>query len=166
MLKYLSIGPIRAAGPVLAALAVAVLLMRPALADPLYPNPASARSDIDAALAQAAGAHKRVLIDFGANWCTDCKVLEQNFRKPENAALLATHFVLVRVNVGDSGIDHNVDLAQGYGVPLKKGVPALAVLEGDGRVVFSQTQGEFEAMRTMDPKSVNDFLTQWKRPSP
>jgi thioredoxin 1 len=44
---------------------------------------------------------------------------------------------------------------------LKKGVPALAVLEGDGRVVFSQKQGEFEAMRTMDPKSVNQFLTQW-----
>ena len=152
---------IRTAGSVLAALAVAALLMRSALADPLYPSPSNARSDVDSALARAASSHKRVLIDFGANWCTDCKVLEENFRKPENAELLSAHFVLVHVNVGDSGIDHNVDLAQRYGVPLDKGVPALAVLEGDGHVVFSQKNGEFEAMRRMDPRSVNEFLTHW-----
>jgi thioredoxin 1 len=161
MRKYLPIDRIP-----MAALAAALLLMGSALADPLYPSPSTARADVDSALAQAASSHKRVLIDFGANWCTDCKVLEENFRKPENAVLLSANFVLVRVNVGDSGIEKNIDLAQRYGVPLKKGVPALAVLDGDGRVVFSQTQGEFEAMRKMDPRSVNEFLTQWKGPSP
>jgi thioredoxin 1 len=161
MPKSLPVRPIRIAGSVLAALAAAILLSQSALADPLYPSPSNARSDVDSALAQAAGSNKRVLVDFGANWCTDCKVLEQNFRKPENAALLAAHFVLVRVNVGDSGIDHNIDLAQHYGVPLNKGVPALAVLDSGGRVVFSQKNGEFEAMRRMDPQSVNEFLTRW-----
>jgi thioredoxin 1 len=161
MPKSLPIFPIRIAGSALAALAVAIALTQSAQADPLYPNPSSARSDIDSAIAQAASSNKRVLVDFGANWCTDCKVLEQNFRKPENAALLAAHFVVVRVNVGDSGIDHNVDLAQRYGVPLNKGVPALAVLDSGGRVVFSQKNGEFEAMRRMDPHSVNEFLTRW-----
>jgi len=32
---------------------------------------------------------------------------------------------------------------------LEKGVPALAVLEPDDRLVFAQKQGEFEAMRRM-----------------
>jgi hypothetical protein len=41
-------------------------------------------------------------------------------------------------------------------------VPALAVLDSDGRVVFSQKNGEFESMSRMDARSVNEFLTRWK----
>ena len=145
----------------LAALTLA-LLAPSSWADQVFPNPASARADIDAALAQAASSHKRVLVQFGANWCGDCKALDENFHKPENAALLSSHFVLVHVNVGDHGIDHNLDLAQSYGIPLSKGVPALAVLDADGHVVFSQKNGEFEAMHRMDPRSVNEFLVRWK----
>jgi thioredoxin 1 len=145
----------------LAALTLA-LLAPPSWADQVFPSPSSARADIDAALAQAASSHKRVLVQFGANWCSDCKALDQNFHKPENAALLSSHFVLVHVNVGDHGIDHNLDLAQSYGIPLDKGVPALAVLDAGGRVVFSQKNGEFEAMHRMDPRSVNEFLVRWK----
>jgi thioredoxin 1 len=47
-------------------------------------------------------------------------------------------------------------------VPLKKGVPALAVLDANGNVLFSQRSGEFESMRGMDPASVTAFLNQWK----
>ena len=44
-----------------------------------------------------------------------------------------------------------------------EGVPALAVLESDGKVVFAQKQGEFESMRKMDPSSVADFLRKWAK---
>jgi thioredoxin 1 len=135
-------------------------------AETIYPDVSRARADIDSALEQAAATRKRVLVDFGGNWCGDCKVLDLNFRKPENAALLEAGFVLVHVNVGDKGIDHNFDVAERYGIPLKKGVPALAVLETDGRLLYSQKNGEFEDMRRMDPKSVNDFLRQWSRSPP
>ncbi|HEX4598037.1 MAG TPA: thioredoxin family protein [Burkholderiaceae bacterium] len=149
---------------VLAGLTAALMLVRPSLAEAVFPDPSSAASDIAAALKLAATSHKRVLVDFGANWCGDCKVLDETLHQQENASLLSSHFVLVHVNVGEQGIDHNADLAQRYGIPLSKGVPALAVLEGDGRVVYSQKSGEFEAMRKMDPHSVNEFLTRWKRP--
>ena len=87
-------------------------------------------------MTQAAAQHKHVIIDFGGNWCGDCKVLDINLRKPENAALLKERYVVVHVNVGDKGIDHNFDVAERYGIPLKKGVPALAVLDSDGKVVY------------------------------
>jgi thiol:disulfide interchange protein len=145
----------------LAGLALALLLMRPSFASPVYPEPSSAGADLEAALKQAADTHKRVLVEFGANWCGDCHVLDENFHKPENAALLS-HFVLVHVNVGNHGIDHNTEMAQRFGIPLAKGIPALAVLDSDGRVVFSQKNGEFESMSRMDPRSVNEFLTRWK----
>ena len=131
-------------------------------AEPMYPPIDRAKADVEGALKEAAKTHRRVLVDFGGNWCTDCKVLDINMKKPENAALLAKHYVVVHVNVGDRGISDNFDVAQRFGIPLKKGVPALAILEGDGRVVYAQKGGEFEDMRHMDPKSVNDFLTKWR----
>jgi len=165
MADILPMRPIRIAGSVLVWLTATILLTRTALANPLYPDPAKAPSDIAAALVQAASSHKRVLVEFGADWCGDCKALEENFHRPENARLLTSGFVLVHVNVGYHGIDHNVDLAQRYGIPLNKGVPALAVLDSDGHVVYSQKNGEFESMRGMDPQSVNEFLTRWKQES-
>ncbi len=135
-------------------------------AGPVYPDVARARAHVTSALAEAARSNKRVLVDFGGNWCGDCKVLDINLRKPENVALLEKHYVLVHVNVGDRGIDHNLDIGERYGIPLKKGVSALAVLESDGRVVYSQKNGEFESMRKIDPKSVQDFLERWKAPRP
>jgi thiol:disulfide interchange protein len=161
MPKFLTILRLTAPASVLAGLTMAVLLMQASFAQPVYPTASNARSDIASALQQAASSHKRVLVEFGANWCTDCKALDANFHNTENADLLSSHFILVHVNVGDSGIDHNLDLAQSYGIPLKNGVPALAVLDSDGHVVFSQKNGEFEAMSRMDPKSVNEFLTHW-----
>lgn len=131
-------------------------------AEPIYPDVSRARADLATGLKEAAQSNRRVLVDFGGNWCGDCKVLDANFRKPENAALLQARYVLVHVNVGDKGIDHNFDIAERYGIPLKKGVPALAILEGDGRLVYSQKSGEFESMRRMDPQSVNDFLRKWQ----
>jgi thioredoxin 1 len=132
-------------------------------AEPMYPPIERANADVEGGLHTAAKSGKRVIVDFGGNWCTDCKILDINMKKPENAALLDRHFVVVHVNVGDKGITDNFDVAQRYGIPLKKGVPALVVLESDGRVVYAQKAGEFEDMRHMDPKSVNDFLNRWKK---
>ena len=132
-------------------------------AEPMYPPVERAKADIEGALKDAAKAKKRVIVDFGGNWFTDCRILDINLKKPENAALLEKNFVMVHVNVGDKGISDNFDVAERFGIPLKKGVPALAVLDSDGRVVYAQKNGEFESMRSMDPKSVNDFLTRWKR---
>ena len=131
-------------------------------AGPLYPEISRAEADVASALATASKAGKRVLVDFGGNWCGDCRVLDINLKKPENAAILDARYVLVHVNVGDKGIDSNFALAERYGIDLRKGVPALAVLDSSGRVLYAQKQGEFADMRSMDPKSVNEFLVKWK----
>jgi len=129
----------------------------------IYPEIARAHADLEAGLMEAAKTNRRVLVDFGGDWCTDCIVLDRYFHVAENATLLDKHYVLVHVNVGDKGITNNFAVAARYGIPLERGVPALAVLESDGRLVFAQKQGEFEAMRKMDPASVGDFLRKWAR---
>jgi len=126
----------------------------------IYSDTADAHAEISGALAKAASEHKRVILDFGGNWCGDCKALDYYFHDPANASLLAANYVLVDINIGR--YDRNLDLADKYGVPLKKGVPGLAVLDARGHVLYSQRNGEFEAMRTMQSSSVTAFLNQWK----
>ena len=144
------------------AIAAAAFAWASHAAGPLYPETSRAQADVAAALETAAKGGKRVLVDFGGNWCGDCKVLDINLKKPENAAILQQRYVLVHVNVGDKGISSNFALAERYGIALKKGVPALAVLDSNGRVIHAQKQGEFADMRSMDPKSVHDFLVKWQ----
>ena len=126
----------------------------------IYPDGAEAKRDIAAALAQATREKKRVLLDFGGNWCGDCQVLEIYFHDAANRNLLASNYVLVPVNIGQ--YDKNLDIAARYGVPVEKGVPALAVLDAAGKVVYSQRNHEFSAMRTIDSASVTAFLLHWK----
>ena len=126
----------------------------------IYPDPAQAKSDLAAALKIAAATHKRVLLDFGGNWCGDCQVLDIYFHDPANRPILDANFVLVHINIGR--MDANLDLAKKYGVPLEKGVPALAVLSEKGTLLYSQKGGEFEAMRRMQSSAVTSFLVQWR----
>jgi thiol:disulfide interchange protein len=126
----------------------------------IYPDKPDAKPEIREALAKAKAEHKRVILDFGGNWCGDCKVLDIYFHQAPNVQLLADNYVLVDVNIGK--YDMNLDVADKYGVPLKKGVPALAVLSSDGKLLYSQSTGEFENMRHMEASSVTDFLNQWK----
>lgn len=126
----------------------------------IYPDVSAANADINAALSEARATHKRVILDFGGDWCPDCQVLDINFHSGNNLTLLEKNFVLVHVNIGH--MDQNVDVAQRYGVPISKGVPALAVLDAKGKVLYAQSTGEFSKMRSMDAQSVTDFLNRWK----
>jgi hypothetical protein len=82
------------------------------------------------------------------------------FHQAPNTDLLEKHFILVHVWIGH--MDKNLDIAEKYGVPISKGVPALAVLSPEGKVLYSQKTGEFEDMRHMESSSVTDFLNKWK----
>ena len=123
----------------------------------------NAKRDIQKALAAAAKQRKRVLLIFGGDWCYDCHVLEYNFHKdPGLRALLEANYKVVNVDVGK--YDKNLDLAAKYKMNLSKGVPALAVLKADGRVVYSDPGGFFENARTMTKKEVAEFLERWAPP--
>ena len=126
----------------------------------IYPDPAQAKTDLAAALKTAANSHKRILLDFGGNWCGDCQMLDLYFHDAANLPILEANFVLVHVNIGK--MDANLDLAQQYEIPLNKGVPAVAVLDEHGKLLYSQKSGEFEAMRRMETSAVTSFLLQWK----
>jgi thiol:disulfide interchange protein len=132
----------------------------PAVKKHLYSVHPDAKADVAEALTHARRQHKRVILDFGGDWCGDCQVLDIYFNRSPNAEILAQHYIVVPIDIGH--YDKNVDLAEKYNVPLKAGVPALAVLDDRGRLLYSQKTGEFEDMRYMQAASVTDFLNRWK----
>ena len=137
-------------------------LSRPTTPNPqLYPAPAQARSELKSAEQRARGAHKRVLVIFGANWCYDCHVLDATLHSPSFAPLVKANYVVVHINIGDEGRDNN-DLAASMGVNLDKGVPSLAILDGSGKVIVAQQNGEFESTIRIGPDDVRGFLQKWK----
>jgi len=144
---------------VLGAVAVAAQMNRPIPHNHIYPSVESANTDIHEALLKARHEHKRVILDFGGDWCPDCQVLNIYFHQSPNKELLDKYFVLVDVNIGH--MDQNLDVAHKYGVPVK-GVPALAVVDPDGKVVYAQSK-EFADMRNLDSQALTEFLNKWKR---
>jgi thiol:disulfide interchange protein len=132
----------------------------PAVKKHLYSAETDPKADIAAALKLAKLEHKRVILDFGGDWCGDCQVLDIYLHQAPNLDLFDRNFLLVHVDIGH--FDKNIDITEKYNVPLKKGVPALAVLDADGKLLYSQQTAEFGDMRYMYPTSVTDFLNKWK----
>lgn len=126
----------------------------------LYPIDADAKKEIDDALKQASVEKKRVMLIFGGNWCYDCHVLDRALHEGAAGKIVKQSFLLVHVDIGEG--DKNLDLTKLYKIPLDKGVPAVAILDGGGKLLYSSGEGEFEAARKMMKNDLVRFLWIWK----
>ncbi|MFF2572838.1 thioredoxin family protein [Streptomyces sp. NPDC058084] len=123
-----------------------------------YPSGADARGAVKAAIASAKADGKKVLIDFGANWCGNCKAADKVFATSDVGALLDASYHVVKVDIGSQD-SAAFDLLRSYcsGEGAYK-MPVLVVLDGNGNVVT-------ETHSTGNPKLTQDglsaFLRKW-----
>jgi hypothetical protein len=80
-------------------------------------------------------------------------------KKPELASIIEKNFVIVHIDVGRG--DKNLDLAGRYHVPIR-GIPALAVLDSQGKLLYAMDQGQFSDARHMGYESFKDFFEKWE----
>ncbi len=123
-----------------------------------YDATADAKAEVKQALAAGHKAHKPTLLIFGANWCGDCRALDKSLHTDKNAALIAKRFEVVKVDVGNW--DHNLDVANAYGNPIEKGIPAAVVVSPDGKVVYTTKAGELANARKMSDEGIYDFFVK------
>lgn len=134
----------------------------------IYDEQADAREQIAAALKHAKKENRRVLIQWGANWCGWCHLLHDTYKKDKAVRRkLLYEYDLVLIDVGR--FDKNVELAAEYEADFKKhGLPYLTVLDADGNAIANQETGSLEAKgegaKGHDPKAVLDFLTAYQAP--
>lgn len=135
---------------------------------PIYDEKADAKADIAAALDRAAKENRRVLIQWGGNWCGWCRLLHKLFKENRDVArVLLYEYDVVMVDIGK--FDKNLDVAgkyEAYTEGFKKaGVPFLTVLDAGGNLIINQDTSSLEAGASHDPKKVLDFLNRYKAPA-
>jgi thiol:disulfide interchange protein len=127
----------------------------------LYDESANGTSQISAALELANMENKRVLVDFGANWCSWCHKLHDLFESDANIAKeLADQYVVVMVDVNK---EHNKEVDEKYGRPTRFGLPVLVVLDVNGAPLVTEDTAKLEQGDHHDPRKVISFLKEWSK---
>ena len=126
-----------------------VMIPRALASDPspksaaIYDTLANTSTQISDALTLAKRTNRRILIQWGANWCGWCRLLHSMFQNDKLVhRILDTNYGWVLEDVGTKG--KNAELLAKYGVDPKKGIPFLTILDNSGSVVANQDTGTLE----------------------
>jgi thiol-disulfide isomerase/thioredoxin len=123
----------------------------------LYPV-GDARVDIDAGVAAAKRDGKHVLLDFGADWCPDCRVLDVVMKDPIAKPFVDANFHIVRIDVGRR--DRNGDLVEQYKATSGEWIPALVALDATGTIIGG-TSTDVRFTRRTTPAELVELLQRW-----
>lgn len=127
-----------------------------------YDEKANATAAVAAAKAKAKASHKLLLIDFGGNWCPDCRVLAAVMKQPEMHGFLQKHYQMVTVDVGR--FDRNMDIPARYGFKELKGVPAVFIVDPKtDKLVNRDSVIALADARSMTPQGIADWLARWTK---
>lgn len=128
-----------------------------------YDRRADAQADLGRAVDQARRENKRVLVVFGANWCPDCRKLSADMAEPALGAPIAERFVVTKVDVGN--FNRNGRIVNQMGNPVDHGIPAVVVLDGQGRQLGTATGPQLAAVRkAQDPATLVAALDRLATP--
>ena len=123
-----------------------------------YDEKADAHSDVALAISRAAATHKYDLLDFGGNWCPDCRITAGVLAMNGVDSWINKNFVVVYVDAGR--MNKNLDIAQSYGVKIAA-VPTMIVLDPEGHIVNGGNPAALQDARGMTPQAIIDTIYGW-----
>jgi hypothetical protein len=102
---------------------------------------------------------KQPLVIFGANWCPDAQYLEAVMGMLTVTKLLAQHYEIMRVDVGD--YDQNMELYTVFDMPSEEGVPRVVILDLKGRVLNFDSNDRWRTARETDPQEIFNYFQEF-----
>jgi thiol-disulfide isomerase/thioredoxin len=129
------------------------------------PYPYDEAADADAQLAKARALakakHKLLMVDFGGNWCGDCRVLAGTIDLPSVQAFMKRHYVLVSIDVGR--FNKNLQIPAHYGFSKRLiGVPTVLIVDPKTDDVLNRDDVfALSDARSMSPQALADWLARW-----
>ncbi|MGO4457282.1 thioredoxin family protein [Streptomyces sp. M-16] len=125
---------------------------------PGYDGSADAHALIDAALRSAKSDGRMVLLDFGANWCGNCKAADKVFAQPTTSGLLADDYHLVKVDIGANNSANSALLHKYSPSGGTYTMPVLVVVSPSGTVrVDTHVTGN----PALTADGIDSFLRKW-----
>lgn len=134
------------------------------LATPLptpYDTRRDAEADLAATIAKAKKSGKRVLIDLGGNWCTDCRILAGVMELPELKPFIEKHYEVVSIDVGR--FNKNMQIPARYGVPKLEGAPTILIVDTDGKLINATNAADLADARSMNPQGIANWLARFAK---
>ena len=119
------------------------------------------RSRIQNATRRAREEGKHVLLDFVADWCTDCREVVRVSGLEPARSLIEEDYVLVYVDVGDW--NRHDQLRERYGITR---IATLVVLDGSGRRLAQTTLEPISNNVPLSPEALASWLRAPRDPAP
>lgn len=123
-----------------------------------YDEAADAKADVAATITRAKASGKHVLLDFGGNWCPDCRILAAVLELDEVEGAVSETFEVAMIDVGR--FKKNLDIAEAYGVKITA-APTVIILDPQGRFVNSGHPTALSNARAMKPQAIVDTIFGW-----
>lgn len=125
---------------------------------PGYDSSADAQKLIDAALRAAKADGRMVLLDFGANWCGNCKTADKVFAQPKTASILGASYHLVKVDIGGNSSANSALLRKYSPSGGTYKMPVLVVVSPSGTV---RTDTHVTGNPALTADGIGSFLRKW-----
>ena len=79
---------------------------------------------IPEARARATRNHKFLMVEFGADWCSDCAQLSKSLEDEKRRDQFQKEFEVLYVDVGE--FNRNLDIAKSLGIDVTEAIPTAA----------------------------------------
>lgn len=119
-----------------------------------------ATAEVDAALARAAAADKRVILVFGYDACHDSRGLAGWFGTSRFQAMLQPRYEVVWIDVGSERKLH-ADLAQRFGVGPIVGTPTVVIADGAGHVLNAADAPGWRNAASRSEDAIFTYFETW-----
>jgi thiol-disulfide isomerase/thioredoxin len=123
-----------------------------------YDENADAHAEVAAAISRAAAGHKFVLLDFGGNWCPDCRVTAAALALDDVKPWIDKNFEVVKIDIGH--LNKNMDIGERYNVRVKA-VPTIIILDPRGRMINAGNPAALKDARGMTAQAIVDTIDGW-----
>lgn len=114
---------------------------------------AQLQAELDAAYALAKKSDKRILLEFGADWCHDCVEVVKVIKREPAASIIRDKYVFVPINIGRK--DRAKKWTKAYDVER---IATLVVLEADGTRVAQSTLEPISRKQELTPEALAAWL--------